>query len=295
MDNDPNCINWKELFLPRNIVLNLIGVAFITLALKGFMIPNKFLDGGVIGISILLHEITQLPFGILILVLNIPFLFLGKHLLGKTFALQSLLTSVLIALSMTFVHIEAVTSDRLLIALFGGCLIGIGMGFCIRSGSAADGVEILAVLTTRKIGLNVSEVIFAMNTLLFLAAAWYFGITTALYSIVTYFAAIKSLDYIADGLEQYTSLTIISSKSDLIKALIVKKFGKGITIIKGERGHLPDNFEIKQDCDIIVTVVTRLELLRIKEEITLLDPRAFMFIQLIKEASGGILRNKKNH
>ncbi|HSN47397.1 MAG TPA: DUF2179 domain-containing protein, partial [Flavobacterium sp.] len=138
-------------------------------------------------------------------------------------------------------------------------------------------------------------VIFGMNTLLFLAAAWSFGIGTALYSIVTYFSAIKSLDYITHGFEQYISLHIISSESELIKSLIVKKFGKGITIIKGERGYLPENFEVKQDCDIIVTVVTRLELLRIKEEIGKVDPHAFMFTQFIKDASGGILRNINKH
>lgn len=288
---DHHTINWKIIFYYKNIILNLVGVALITLALKGFMIPNKFLDGGIIGISILIHEITKWPFSLLVLVLNIPFLFIGKHMLGKTFALQSLFTLLLIAFSMSFIDVAPVTSDPLLIALFGGCLIGVGMGLCIRSGSTADGVEILALVTIKKIGLNVSEVIFAMNTLLFLAAAWNFGISTALYSIVTYFSAIKSLDYISHGFEQYTSLHIISSKSDLIKALIVQKFGKGITIIKGERGYLPENFEVKLECDIIVTVVTRLELLRIKEEISKIDPYAFMFIQYIKEASGGILRN----
>lgn len=295
MNSNDLPIDWKEIFHPKNIILNLVGVVFITLALKGFMIPNKFLDGGIIGISILIHEITQLPFGILVLGLNIPFLFLGKKLLGKTFAVQSLMTFILLAASMTFIHIDAVTTDRLLIAIFGGCLIGIGMGLCIRSGSTADGVEILALLTTRKIGLNICEVIFGMNTLLFLAAAWYFGIGTALYSIVTYFSAIKTLDYITHGLEQYTSLHIISSKSESIKSLIVKRFGKGITVIKGERGYLPDTFDLKTECDIIVTVVTRLELLRIKDEIIKLDPNAFMFIQYIKEASGGILRNKEKH
>jgi uncharacterized membrane-anchored protein YitT (DUF2179 family) len=291
MITDQNSINWKKIFCFKNISLNLVGVALITLALKGFMIPNKFLDGGIIGISILVHEITKWPFGVLVLMFNIPFLVIGNRMLGKTFALQSLLTFLLIAVSMTFLDVDPVTSDPLLIALFGGCLIGVGMGLCIRSGSTADGVEILALLTTKKIGLNVSEVIFALNTLLFLAAAWSFGISTALYSIVTYFSAVKSLDYISHGLEQYTSLHIISSKSDLIKSLIVQKFGKGITIIKGERGYLPDKFDVKLDCDIIVTVVTRLELLRIKEEIRKLDPKAFMFIQYIKEASGGILRS----
>ncbi|HRL72338.1 MAG: YitT family protein [Flavobacterium sp.] len=295
MITEQNSINWKKIFCFKNIALNLVGVVLITLALKGFMIPNKFLDGGIIGISILVHEITKWPFGVLVLVLNIPFLFIGKRMLGKTFAFQSLLTFVLIAVSMTFLDVDPVTSDPLLIALFGGCLIGVGMGLCIRSGSTADGVEILALVTIKKIGLNIAEVIFAMNTLLFLAAAWSFGISTALYSIVTYFSAVKSLDYISNGFEQFTSLHIISSKSELIKSLIVQKFGKGITVIKGERGYLPNNFETKLDCDIIVTVVTRLELLRIKEEIKKLDPDAFMFIQYIKEASGGILRNMNKH
>ena len=295
MITEQNSINWKKIFCFKNIALNLVGVVLITLALKGFMIPNKFLDGGIIGISILVHEITKWPFGVLVLVLNIPFLFIGKRMLGKTFAFQSLLTFVLIAVSMTFLDVDPVTSDPLLIALFGGCLIGVGMGLCIRSGSTADGVEILALVTIKKIGLNIAEVIFAMNTLLFLAASWSFGISTALYSIVTYFSAVKSLDYISNGFEQFTSLHIISSKSELIKSLIVQKFGKGITVIKGERGYLPNNFETKLDCDIIVTVVTRLELLRIKEEIKKLDPDAFMFIQYIKEASGGILRNMNKH
>lgn len=295
MNHNPNTIDWKEILHLKNIVLNLIGVAFIILALKGFMIPNKFLDGGVIGVSILIHEITHWPFGILVLLLNIPFLFLGNRLLGITFAIQSLITFLLIAIGMTFFHFDAVTSDPLLIALFGGCLIGVGMGLCIRSGSVADGIEILALLTTRKIGLNVSEVIFAMNTLLFLAAAWTFGIATALYSIVTYFSAIKALDYISHGVEQYTALHIISSKSQEIKELIVKKFGKGITVIKGERGYLPESFDVKVDCDVIVTIVTRLELLRIKDEIGIIDPHAFTYIQFIKEASGGILRIRRKH
>lgn len=295
MKPNSDLIDWKEIIHPKNILLNLIGVAFIVVALKGFMIPNKFLDGGVIGVSILIHEITHWPFGILVLLLNISFLFLGQRLLGLTFAIQSLITFVLIAVGMTIIEFDAVTSDRLLIALFGGCLIGVGMGLCIRSGSVADGMEIVALLTTRKIGLNVSEVIFAMNSLLFLAAAWTFGIATALYSIVTYFSAVKALDYISHGVEQYTALHIISAKSEEMKELVVQKLGKGITVIKGERGYLPESFDVKSSCDIIVTIVTRLELLRIKDEIKLIDPQAFTYIQFIKEASGGILRLKHKH
>jgi len=259
------------------------------------MIPNKFLDGGVTGISILIHEITHIPFSVLTIVLNAPFIILGYRLLGPTFALQTIIAIVALAICITFIEVPHVTADPVLIALFGGCLIGIGMGLGIRGGSSVDGAEILAVLTTRKIGFNISEVVFAMNTVLFLAAIYSFGISTALYSIITYFAAVKSMDYVAEGIQHYTSLNIISSKSEEIKTLIVKQFGKGITVIKGERGYLPENFDLKTDCDIIVTIVTRLELLKIKETIRQLDPDAFMYIQYIKEASGGILSFKKKH
>lgn len=288
-------INWKDIFNPVHILYNLAGVAFVTFALNGFMIPNKFLDGGVTGISILLNKTTQIPFGALILTLNIPFLFLGYRLLGATFTLQSVLTILTLAFCITYIEVPLVTSDPLLIALFGGCLIGIGMGLSIRGGSTADGAEILALLTIRKIGFNISEVIFGMNAILFLAAIYSFGISTALYSIVTYFAAVKSLDYVTEGIQHYTSLNIISSKSEEIKSLIVNDFGKGITVIKGERGYLPESFDVKTECDIIVTVVTRLELLKIKETIKELDPDAFMYINYIKEASGGILSYKAKH
>jgi len=288
-------IIWKDIFNLKHILLNSAGVALVIFALKGFMLPNKFLDGGVTGVSILLHEVTHIPFGYLIVMLNIPFLFLGYRLLGPTFTIQTIITLILLALGVTFVKFPLITSDPLLIALFGGCLIGIGMGLGIRGGSCADGAEVLAVLTIRKVGFNISEVIFAMNTVLFLAAIYSFGISTALYSIVTYFAAVKSLDYVAEGIQHYTSLNIISSKSEEIKSLIVKDFGKGITVIKGEKGYLPDSFDVRADCDIIVTVVTRLELLKIKETIRELDPDAFMYIQYIKEASGGILSFRRKH
>lgn len=295
MKPNSDLIDWKEIFNLKNIFLNFIGVSLIVLALQGFMIPNKFLDGGIIGISILLHEVTHCPFAYFVVVLNFPFLFLGYRLLGMTFALQSLLTFLIIALGMTLFNFSAITSDPLLIALFGGCLIGTGMGLCIRSGAVADGIEILALLATRRIGFNVSEVIFGLNSLLFLTAALVFGISTALYSIVTYFSAVKALDYVSHGVEHYTALHIISSKSEELKALIVKKYGKGITVLKGERGFLPDSFEKKEACDILVTIVTRLELLRLKEEIEILDPHAFTYIQFIKEAHGGILRHRHKH
>ncbi len=288
-------IHWNEILKPKNIAFNIIGSLLVVFAIRGFMLPNKFLDGGITGISIFIYEITHIPFGIIFVVLNIPFIFLGYRLLGATFTASTIITIILIAIGITYVKIDAVTSDFVLIALFGGCLVGAGMGFCIRGGSSADGAEILAVLTTRRIGLNIAEVIFAFNALLFLGAAYFFGVTTALYSIITYFAAVKVLDYVVNGIEQYTSLNIISAKSDPIKSMIVQRYKKGITILKGERGYLPQSFDVKADCDIIVTVVTRLELLRIKQDVKKIDPKAFMYITYIKEASGGILSVEKNH
>ncbi|QQS30792.1 MAG: YitT family protein [Sphingobacteriales bacterium] len=288
-------INWNEIFKVKHILFNVLGVGLVTFALKGFMIPNQFLDGGVTGISILVHEITHLSFAMLIIIFNIPFLFLANRIFDITFTVQSCISIVMLAVCMSVIHIDAVTTDRLLIALFGGGLIGLGIGFCMRGGSTVDGAEVLAALTIRKIGLDTSEVIFAMNSTLFLLAAYSFGITTALYSIVTYFAAIKALDYVTDGFEHYTSLHIISSKSDEIKELIVKGFGKGITVLKGEKGYLPDSFEVRTECDVVVTIVTRLELLRIKEAVIKLDPLAFIYIQQVKEANGGILSKVKNH
>ncbi len=290
-----SAILWSEVLNPKNIFFNLIGIVMIVFAISGFMIPNKFLDGGVTGISIFIYEITHIPFGLIFVVLNAPFVLLGHRFFGSTFTLQTAISILLIAIGITFINIPVVTSDKVLIALFGGCLIGAGMGFCIKGGSSADGAEILAVLTTRRIGFTIAEVIFSINVLLFLSAAAIFGITIAFYSIITYFATFKALDYVINGIEQFTSLNIISSKNEEIKSLIVQDFKKGITVMKGERGYLPESFHVRTDCDIIVTIVTRLELLRIKHAVEEIVPNAFMYISYVKEASGVILSIQKKH
>lgn len=182
---------------------------------------------------------------------------------------------------------------RFLVTLFGDCLIDVGIDLCVRSGSNVDGVEILALLTFHEIGRNVLEVIFTMNTFLFLATTLYFGITTALYSVAIYFSAVKSFDYISTKLAHDISLDIISSKRKLINCSIVGKFGKRKTVIKVGHGYLPENFDLKSDCDIIVTVLTRLKLFRIKDKITKPDSHAFMYIKYIKEVSGRILKHNK--
>ena len=269
-----------------------LGVGLAVVAMKGFMIPNRFLDGGVTGISILLHETFHLNISLLMLILNLPFIYLGYKKIGKTFAVQTSIAVVLLSLGLLFVNIGPITSDKLLIAIFGGILIGTGVGLVIRTGCVIDGAEVIAVFTQRKTGFSNSEIIMAMNTILFAAAAVQFGIESAMYSIITYFTATKATDYVVDGIEEFTSMNIICSKQEEVKSLLVNDLGKGITVYKGERGYLPGAFDIKFDCEIIVTIVTRLEIKRIQEALVSVDPGAFVYIQSIKEASGGILKAK---
>ncbi len=273
----------------------LIGVFLAVFALKGFMIPNGFLDGGVTGISLLIHELNHISFSLLVMVINLLFIIPAYRYVGKLFAIRSFIAISFLSIGVDLLNIEPVTTDKLLIAIFGGALIGLGMGLIIRSGAAVDGFEVLAVFTTRKIGFSISEVILFFNCLIFLTAAFKFGIESAMYSIITYFAALKMADYVVDGIEEYIALTIISKEPDNIKSLLVNHFGKGITVYKGERGYLPGNFHIKADCDIVTTIVTRLELLNINDKISKIDPTAFMYTNKIKEATGGIIKQRVKH
>jgi len=285
-------INWKTILNSKNLLQIMAGSGLAVFAMKGFMIPNRFMDGGVTGISILLHEISHINISIFILVFNLPFVYLGYKKIGRTFAIQTVFAVTLLAIGLLLIDIQPVTTDRLLIAIFGGVLIGIGVGLVIRCGGVLDGAEVIAVFTKRRTGFSNSEIIMLFNTCIFAGAAFHFGLETAMYSLITYFAATRATDYVVDGIEQYTSINIISSKHYLVKKLLVNELGKGITVYKGERGYLPGSFDIKTDCEIIVTIVTRLEINKIQDAVLEIDPKAFIYIQSINEATGGILKAK---
>jgi len=269
-------VNWENILNAKNLLQIFIGSAMAVFAMKGFMIPNQFMDGGVTGISILLHEISHIPVSIFIFVFNLPFIYLGFKRIGKTFAVQTSLAVFLLTLGLIFIDIKPVTTDPLLIAIFGGILIGTGVGLVIRSGGVIDGAEVIAVFTRRRIGFSNSEIIMIFNTFIFAGAAFHFGMEKAMYSLITYYAATRATDYIVDGIEQYTAINIITSQQERIKDLLVNELGKGITVYKGERGYLPGSFDIKTDCEIIVTIVTRLEINQIQEAITEIDSKAFV-------------------
>ena len=285
-------INWGNIWNLKNLLQIIVGSGLAIFAMKGFMIPNQFMDGGVTGISLLLHEIYHINISILVIVFNLPFIYLGYKRIGKTFAVQTTLAVILLAIGLFFSDIEPITKDKLLIAIFGGVLIGTGVGLVIRSGGVIDGAEVIAVFTKRKTGFSNSEIIMLFNSFIFAGAAFHFGLETAMYSLITYFAATRATDYVVDGIEQYTSINIISSQHERVKDFLVNELGKGITVYKGERGYLPGSFDVKSDCEIIVTIVTRLEINQIQNSIMEIDPKAFIYIQIINEASGGILKEK---
>ncbi len=287
-----DAIEWKQVLNLKNFLLILIGTVLAVIAMKGFMIPNRFMDGGITGISILLHEIFHINISFLVIILNILFIYLGYKRIGKTFAVQTSIAVLLLAIGLIFIDINSITHDKLLIAIFGGILMGTGVGLVIRGGGVIDGAEVIAVFTGRKTGFSNSEIIMLINTIIFAVAALQFGLETAMYSIITYFTATRAIHYVVDGIEEFTAMNIISSQQEEIKSFLVNEMGKGITVYKGERGYLPGSFEIRTDCEIIVTIVTRLEIKQIEDGVLGIDPKAFIYINSIKEATGGILKAK---
>lgn len=288
-------IDWRRIFSIHSIAFTLMGVLCAVVALKGFMLPNYFIDGGVTGLSIIFSKLFKLDISLMLAVLNLPFIIIGYKKIGKSFAVQTTIAIALLIIGMNTITVPTITHDKVLIALFGGLFIGLGIGLAIKAGCVLDGMEVIADYTNRKSGFSTSEIVMMFNTILILAAAAVFGLEAGMYSIVTYFTAMKISDYVVDGFEEYTALTIISGKHEQIKSLIVNDFNKAISVFKGERGYLPGSFDIKSECDIIVTVVTRLEIHRIKVAILQEDPSAFLFVESIKEVKGGIIKQKVKH
>ncbi len=286
-------IDWTHIFSIHSILLTVIGVFLAAVAFQGFMIPNGFLDGGITGLSILFHKMFDIDISILLIVLNLPFVYIGYRKIGKTFAVQTTIAILLMVVFINIIHIPAITNDKVLIAIFGGFMIGLGIGLVIKAGGVIDGMEVVADYTNKKFGLSTSEIVMFFNSAIILAAAISFGIEAGMYSILTYFTAMKTSDYVVDGFEEYTAMTIISAKYEDIKSTIVNDFEKAVSVYKGERGYLPGNYDVKYDCDIIVTIVTRLEIHRIKTAILEVDPNAFLYISSIKEVKGGIVKQNR--
>ncbi len=280
------------LMLLKEFFLIILGILIAGFGLKSFLIPNGFIDGGITGISLLISFLTPLSAPILIFVLNIPFMFLARRQVGTIFAIKTFLAILGLSLCLIFIQYPVITSDKLLVAVFGGFLLGAGVGLAVRGGSVLDGTEVLSLYLTNKIGLSIGEIIFIINIIIFSFAAFLLGIEAALYSILTYLAASKTIDFFVQGIEEYIGITIISKKSDEIRKKLIKDFGKGVTIYNGKRGYLDSS---EKEIDILFTFVTRLEVTKIKQGIILTDPEAVIIEQGIKEVRGGIIKKRPLH
>ncbi|MCL7986875.1 YitT family protein [Sphingobacterium sp. lm-10] len=284
-----------SLFTIYDVIFLILGVLFASFALKSFLVPNHFLDGGVTGISLLLHEVYGWNLGILLVLLNVPFIALSFAKVGRNFAIRSSLTIVLIALTMHFVSFPELTHDRLLVAMFGGFFMGIGIGLSMRGGGTFDGMEVLALLTFKRSSFTITEIILGMNMIIFIVAAAFIGVETALYAILTYLIASQTTKYVIEGIEAYTGVTIVSSDSEAVKRALVLSLNRGITVYKGERGFMKESFEQSTEVDIIFTIVTRLEVRKLRNIVHAIDPKAFIFTQTVREPQGGIVKEIVKH
>ncbi|MDB5024691.1 MAG: hypothetical protein JWP78_2446 [Mucilaginibacter sp.] len=277
-----------------NFVLMILGILSAGMGLKGFLLSSRFIDGGVTGISMLLAETTGTPLSVLIFVINMPFLFLGYKRLGVSFAIKSTIAIAGLSLCLAFVQFPDVTHDKLLTAVFGGFFIGVGIGLAIRAGAVLDGTDIAALLVSKKTQLlKVSDVILLLNVVIFSAALFFLGVESALYSILTYLAASKMIDFILNGIEQYTGITVVSTRGEEIRKAITD-MGRGVTVYEGKSGYGKDG-HINDPRDIIFTVATRLEIPSLKKKILKIDSSAFIVQQSIDDTTGGLLKRKGPH
>ncbi len=268
----------------------LAGVGSAAFGLESFLFPNRFIDGGATGISLLVAEVTELSLPLLIILVNIPFMVLGFRVIGKAFAIKATIAILLLALVLAVVDFPEVTQDKLLVAVFGGFFLGAGIGLSIRGGSVLDGTEVLAIYLSRKLSTTIGDIIILINVLVFLAAAYLLSIETALYSMLTYLAASKTLDFVVEGIEEYTGVTIISSHSNEIRLMIINRMGRGVTIYDAKGGYGKNG--VHNEYDVLFTVITRLEIRRLNIEISKIDPKAFVVMTKINDTRGGMIKKR---
>jgi uncharacterized membrane-anchored protein YitT (DUF2179 family) len=277
-----------------DIFMVLIGIISAGFGLRGFLLPNKFLDGGATGISLLIAELSGINFSLLLVLINLPFVFLGYRIIGRQFAFKTAFAIAGLALCVALIPYPEITNDKLLVAVFGGFFLGSGIGMAVRGGAVLDGTEVLAIALSKKSGLTIGDVILIINIIIFFVAAWLLSIEVALYAMLTYLSASKTVDFIIEGIEEYTAVTIVSIKAEKIQRMITDKLGRGITVYKGEKGFGRSG-ERKYEMQIIYTIITRLEVSRLKFEIEKIDPNAFVVMSSVKDMKGGMIKKRALH
>ncbi len=277
----------------KDVLFITLGAFSAAFGLEGFLLPNGFLDGGATGIALLVARLTHLPFPALLVLVNLPFIAIAYRLVGKTFALRASASIIVLATITAVVHFPDVTHDRLLVAAFGGFFLGAGIGLAVRGGSVLDGTEVLALALGRKIGVTIGDVILLINVAIFGVSAWLIDLETAMYAMITFLAASKTLDLVVEGIEEYTGITITSPHHAQIRHMIANKMGRGLTVYTGKRGFTKGAGA--HEVDILYCVITRLEMGRFLSEVDKIDPNAFIVMSPVKDVRGGIMRKRRVH
>ena len=273
-----------------NVLLIALGIFAAAMGLKGFLLSSHFIDGGVTGVSMLLAAITNASLSVWLPLVNAPFIAIGYRQMGRAFAIRSALAISGLAVILATVHFPDVTPDRLLTAVFGGFFIGAGIGLAVRGGAVLDGTEIAALLISKRSHmLKLGDIILIFNVALFLVAMSVLGVEPALYSILTYITAAKTLDFVIYGLEEFTAITIVSAQSAAIRARITGELERGVTVYKGYGGLSG------AEQDILYCVVTRLEIGKVKAIVRALDASAFVVSHPLADAEGGVVKRASLH
>jgi uncharacterized membrane-anchored protein YitT (DUF2179 family) len=274
----------------QNGILITLGILAAGFGLKGFLLSSNFIDGGVTGVSMLLAKVSPVPLSIWLPLVNLPFVAVGYHHLGRAFAIRSVIAIAGLALALTVIPFPDVTPDRVLTAIFGGFFIGVGIGLAVRGGAVLDGTEIAALLISKRTPvLRVGDAILAFNVVLFVVAMSVLGVESAMYSILTYITAAKMLDFVLYGLDEYTAITIISLESVSIRQRITNELGRGVTVYRGYGGMKGEEREI------LNCVVTRLEVGKVSTLVKEIDPTAFITYHALTNAEGGVVKKPKHH
>ncbi len=268
-----------------------LGICSATLGLKGFLLPAHLVDGGATGISLLLAQLVPIPLPLLLVFVNAPFIVLAYRMIGRSFSIKAGIGIIILSAMVGVVQLPAITNDKLLIAVFGGCFLGIGIGLSMRGGSVIDGTEVMAIFISRRTGWTIGDVILCVNIIIFGVAAYMLSVEIAMYSILTYLSASKMVDFLIDGIEEYTGVTIISSSSEDIRVAITSELGAGVTIYKGSRGFARHG-DARDDLEILYTVITRLEIHKLYRVLHAIDPQAFVIMQSIRDTKGGVIRKR---
>ena len=268
----------------------LTGAFIAAIGLEIFLVPNNIIDGGIVGISIIISYLSGIPLGILTFVLNVPFLFIGYKQIGKTFVISSLFSISAFSIFIQLLHpIHGLTNDILLATIFGGIVLGVGVGLILRNEGSLDGTEIVAIISTRHTMFSVGQIVMGFNVIIYCCAAIVLGWDRAFYSMLAYFVAHKAIDIVMEGFDEAKAVMIVTDCGDEITSAISARLGRGITILEGQGGFT------KEKKVILYSVITRLEISKLKSIIHEKDENAFVTINDVSDVMGGREKKRSIH